>query len=133
MACAMKAQTKTQTKNKTTRKNSATTAAAFAEAKWYQDFVRHVELRDLAPSSRQAYLSWARRLQASVGRRNITKLREADMLDFLIALRHERGLKDSSVNQAACALRALIRSPPPAPSPFRFATGLSLRSSPSRT
>jgi len=54
------------------------------------------------------------------------------VLDFLIALRHQHGLKDSTVNQAACAPSALIRSPPPAPSPFRFATGPSLRSSPSR-
>lgn len=31
------------------------------------------------------------------------------MLDFLISLRHGRGLKDSTVNQAACALRAFYR------------------------
>lgn len=103
----MKAPKRNQPKSKSAR--TSTPAAAFAEAKWYRDFVRHVELRDLAPSTRRSYLSWVRRLKESVGRRDIAKLREAEVLDFLIALRHEHGLRDSTVNQAACALRAFYR------------------------
>lgn len=68
----------------------------FADAKWYRDFVRHVELPNLAPRTRQSYLAWPRRLQAVTGRREITKLCDTDVLDFLIALRHERGLKEST-------------------------------------
>ena len=82
---------------------------AFLAVKWYQEYVRFVELRDLAPRTRVSYLAWPRRLQQSIGRRDITKLPEAEVLDFLIALRHERGLKDSTVNQAACALRSFYR------------------------
>ena len=67
---------------------------AFLSVRWYQDCVRFVELRDLAPRTRVSYLSWPRRLQQSIGRRDITRLPEAEVLDFLIALRHERGLKD---------------------------------------
>jgi len=103
----MKAQTKKQAKNKPTPGN--TSAAAFGGTGWYRDFVRHVELRDLSPRSREAYLAWPRRLQATIGRRDITKVRESEVLDFLIALRGEHGLKYSTVNQAACALRAFFR------------------------
>lgn len=41
--------------------------------------------------------------------REIIALYEGEVLDFLVALRHERELKDSTVNQAACALRGFFR------------------------
>ena len=104
LADAMKA--KHESKSKSARKNGT---AALASSKWYQDFVRHVELRDIAPRTRESYLCWVRQLHAAHPRRKITALGEADVLDFLIALRHERGLKDSTINQAACALRAFYR------------------------
>lgn len=107
LACAMKAQTKTKTKTKTTRRN--TSAAALADAKWYQAFVRHVELRGFSRRTREAYLAWPRRLQAAHKRRDITKLRESEVIDFLISLRNEQGLKDATVNQAVCAMRAFYR------------------------
>ena len=103
----MKAQTKTKAKTKTTRRN--TSAAALTDAKWYQEFVRHVELREFSPRTREAYLAWPRRLQGAHKRRDITKLRESEVIDFLISLRNEQGLKDATVNQAVCAMRAFYR------------------------
>ena len=108
LAGAMNAKQTNKSKNQSTL-NNTTTAAAFAGIKWYQDFVRHVELRDIAPSTREAYLAWPRKLQAKIGRRDITKLRESEVLDYLITLRHEHGLKDSTINQASCALRDFYR------------------------
>jgi integrase/recombinase XerD len=106
LAGAMKAKNTNQTKNKSTRKNNA---AALASSEWYQEFVRFVELRDIAPRTRVSYLAWVRRLHEARPGRDITTLSEGEALDFLIALRHERGLKDSTVNQAACALRGFFR------------------------
>ena len=121
---AMKARTKTKTKTKSSRKttckgprkatrkttrNETISSAAFAEASWYRNFVRHVELREFSPRTREAYLAWPRRLQSAIGRRDITKLREPEVADFLISLRNEHGLKDATVNQAVCAMRAFFR------------------------
>jgi integrase len=97
---------KAKTANKSARKNNN---ATLASRKWYQDFSRHVELRDIAPSTRRCYLSWVRRLHEACPGRPTPRLRESQVLDFLIALRHERGLKDSTVNQAVCALRSFFR------------------------
>lgn len=83
--------------------------SAVTSLKWYQDFLRHVELRDVAPRTRTCYLSWVRRFSEAFPRRHITKLKESEVLDFLIALRHEHGLKDATINQAVCALRTLYR------------------------
>jgi integrase/recombinase XerD len=77
--------------------------------KWYQDFTRYVELQALAPRTRASYLAWVRRLHEALPRRHTTRLPESEVLDFLIALRHERGLKDSTINQALCALRCFYR------------------------
>ena len=104
----MKAKNTNHTKNKSTRRTNIA-AADLLKAKWYQEFVRHVELRDIAPRTRETYLSWVRKLAATFPRRDITRLTEGEVLDFLIGLRHERGLKDSTVNQAACALRSFYR------------------------
>ncbi len=107
LAGAMKAKNTNQTKNKSTRKND--NAIALGSLEWYQEFVRFVELRDIAPRTRVSYLAWVRRLHEARPGRNITTLSEGEVLDFLIALRHERELKDSTVNQAACALRGFYR------------------------
>lgn len=88
------------------RKSNASTLTSL---KWYQDFVRFVELRDIAPRTRESYLAWVRQLHAAFPRRHITRLRESEVVDFLISLRQERGLKDSTINQAVCALRTLYR------------------------
>ena len=88
------------------RKNTRSTIISL---RWYQDFLRHVELRNIAPRTRECYLAWARQLQQAFPRRHVTKLRESEVLDFLISLRHERKLKDSTINQAVCALRTLYR------------------------
>jgi integrase len=92
--------------NNSARKNTRSTIISL---RWYQDFLRHVELRDMAPRTRECYLSWARQLHRGFPRRHVTKLRESEVLDFLISLRHERGLKDATINQAVCALRTLYR------------------------
>lgn len=91
---------------KSARKNSN---AAPASAKWYQEFARFVELRDISPRTRETYLAWVGSLHKAMPGRDITRLTEGEVLDFLIALRHQRGLKDSTVNQAACALRGFYR------------------------
>jgi len=83
--------------------------AALASLEWYQEFVRFVELRDIAPRTRVSYLAWVRRLHRDLAGRDIRKLSEGEVLDFLVALRHERDLKDSTINQAACALRGFYR------------------------
>lgn len=71
--------------------------------------MRHVQLREIAPRTRVSYLAWVRRLHEAMPARDITTLTEGEVLDFLIALRHERELKDSTINQAACALRCFFR------------------------
>ena len=106
LAGAMKAKNTNQTKNKSTRKNDNPIPAS---SEWYQEFVRFVELRDIAPRTRETYLAWVRRLHEAMRGRDITTLSEGEVFNFLIALRHERGLKDSTVNQAACALRGFFR------------------------
>jgi integrase len=93
-------------KSKSARKNSN---AALDSLEWYQQFVRFVELRDIAPRTRVTYVSWLRRLHEALPGRDITALAEGEVLDFIIALRHVRGLKDLMVNQAACALRTFYR------------------------
>lgn len=50
-----------------------------------------------------------RRLHEAFPRRHTTRLKESEVLDFLIALRHEHKLTDSTVNQALCALRCFYR------------------------
>ena len=102
LAGAMKKKT-----NSTSAGKSSSTAPTSLE--WYQDFTRHVELRDFAPRTRECYLHWAREIHDAFPRRDITRLKEGEALDFLVALRNERGFADSTVNQAACALRALYR------------------------
>ncbi len=104
LAGAMKANNNNT--NKSARKNSN---ATLASAEWYQEFVRHVELRNIAPRTRVSYLAWVRRLHESIPGRDITTLTEGEVLDFLIALRHKQGLKDSTINQALCALRGFYR------------------------
>lgn len=106
LAGAMKAKNTSQAKNKSTRKKHA---AAAASSEWHQPFVRFVELRDIAPRTRVSYLAWVRRLHESLPGRDIATLSEGEVLDFLVALRHERALKDSTINQAACALRGFYR------------------------
>jgi integrase len=106
LAGAMKANHTKQTRNKSTRQNHN---AALASREWYQEFVRHVELREIAPRTRVSYLAWVRRLHTAMPGQDITALTEGEVLDFLIALRHERELKDSTINQAACALRCFFR------------------------
>lgn len=71
--------------------------------------MRHVELRNIAPRTRVSYLAWLRQLHRAMPRRRITALKEGEVLDFLISLRETRGLSDSTLNQAACALRAFFR------------------------
>ena len=79
------------------------------QPKWYEDYVRFVELKDLAKRTRQTYLSWVRQLDRHYARKLPEKLKESEVLDFLIGLREERGLKDSTINQAVCALRCFYR------------------------
>lgn len=93
-------------KSKSARKNST---SALASLEWYQDYLRHVELRNIAPRTRVSYLAWVRRLHEAFPRRNITAMAEGEVLDFLIALRNDRGLKDSTINQAVCAIRSFFR------------------------
>lgn len=71
--------------------------------------MRFVELKDLQPRTRKTYLNWLRQLTRHCDPRRPQDLRESEVLDFLISLRTERGLKDSTVNQAVCALRTFYR------------------------
>lgn len=105
MAGAMNASTKKNHSNTVSKNHKA----ALASLEWYQEFVRFVELRDIAPRTRVSYLAWVRRLHRDLAGRDIRKLSEGEVLDFLVALRHERELKDSTINQAACALRGFYR------------------------
>lgn len=50
-----------------------------------------------------------RQLHEAFPHRDPTTLRENEVLDFLISLRQKRKLKDSTVNQAVCALRSFYR------------------------
>jgi integrase len=106
LAGAMKTKSTNQTKNKSTRKSNN---AALTSSEWYHEFVRFVELRNIAPRTRESYLAWVRRLHEARPGCDITTLSEGEVLDFLIALRHERELKDSTINQAVCALRGFYR------------------------
>lgn len=101
---------KTSTKAKSaTRSNRRRESADLASVKWWRDFNRHLDLGRLRPRTRASYLCWVRQLHEAFPRRDLTKLSEAHVLDFLISLRQERKLKDSTVNQALCALRAFYR------------------------
>ena len=92
------------------QKNNRKTADAHITSQtWYQDFVRFVELKDLATRSRKTYLNWLRQLARHSGPRPPQDLSESEVLDFLISLRTERGLADSTINQALCALRTFYR------------------------
>ena len=50
-----------------------------------------------------------KQLHEAFPHRDPAKLRESQVLDFLISLRQVRQLKDSTVNQALCALRSFYR------------------------
>jgi integrase len=91
------------------KNNRKSTDARITSQPWYQDFVRFVELKDLQPRSRKTYLNWLRQLARHCEPAAPEDLRESEVLDFLIALRTERKLKDSTVNQAVCALRTFYR------------------------
>lgn len=71
--------------------------------------MRFVELKDLSPRTRQTYLNWLRQLARHCDPRPPQDLGESEVLDFLISLRTARGLKDSTINQAVCALRTFYR------------------------
>ena len=90
-------------------KKNKSADAHITSSDWYQNFVRFVELKDLAPRSRQSYLNWFRQLARHCDPRPPQDLSESEVLDFLISLRTERDLKDSTVNQAVCALRTFYR------------------------
>lgn len=79
------------------------------QSKWYEDFVRFVELKDMSVRTRRTYLGWVRRLDAHYAKKQTPKLEESAVLDFLIALREEKNLADSTINQAVCALRCFFR------------------------
>jgi integrase/recombinase XerD len=106
LADAMNAHNDKNNNSKSARKNNN---AALALAEWYQEFVRFVELRNIAPRTRESYLAWVRKLHQAMPKRDISTLTEGEVLDFIISLRHQRGLKDSTINQAACALRTFYR------------------------
>ena len=76
---------------------------------WYKEFSAFVQLRDLQPRTRKAYLSWVRRLAEHYQCKSIRRLGETKVRDFLLHLKVERELKDSTINQALCALRAFYR------------------------
>jgi hypothetical protein len=87
------------------KKNSKSVDAHITSQPWYQDFVRFVELKDLQPRIRRTCLNWLRQLarHCEPAARHCEPaapqdLRESEVLDFLIALRTERKLKDSTVN-----------------------------------
>jgi len=92
-------------KKRTTRRQDT----HITSSDWYQDFVRFVELKDLAPRSRKTYLNWLRQLARQCEPRPPQDLSESEVLDFLISLRTERELADSTINQAVCALRTFYR------------------------
>ncbi len=76
---------------------------------WYKDFSAFVELRDLQPRTRKCYLSWIRRLARHYDCKSIRRIGERKVLDFLLYHKVERELKDSTINQALCALRCFFR------------------------
>ena len=76
---------------------------------WYKDFTTFVELRDLRPRTRKAYLYWVGRLWRFYECKSIRRLGERRVLEFLVHLKADCELKDPTVNQALCALRALFR------------------------
>jgi integrase len=76
---------------------------------WYKEFTAFVELRNLQPRTRKTYLSWVRRLAKHYKRASVLRLGETKVRDFLLHHKVERGLKDSTINQALCALRCFFR------------------------
>lgn len=79
------------------------------QEKWYQDFHRCVQLQGLADRTCGSYMHWAKEVGKFAAPWDPTDLEEDQVLDFLISLRTERELKDSTVNQALCAMRLLYR------------------------
>ena len=77
LAGAMKTKHTKQTRNKSTRQNHN---AALASLEWYQEFVRHVELREIAPRTRVSYLAWVSRLHTAKSGCDVTALTEGEVL-----------------------------------------------------
>jgi integrase len=83
--------------------------ATITSQPWYREFTTFVELRNLQPRTRKTYLSWVRRLAKHCGCKSIRRLGERKVLEFLVYLKADLELKDPTVNQALCALRAFYR------------------------
>jgi integrase len=96
-------------KNKQTRPAHEEHDSAITSQPWYKEFATFVELRDLRPRTRKAYLAWVKRLARHYGCKSIRRLGERKVLEFLVHLKVECELKDPTVNQALCALRAFYR------------------------
>lgn len=78
-------------------------------SKTYDKFYEHVHSKAYSSRSRTSYLRWVQRLDGYYPKSGLRRLKERDVLDYLIHLRDEQQLAAATVNQALVPIRILYR------------------------
>jgi len=78
-------------------------------SKKYQDYVVYVESKSLRGRSKVEYLRQARKLGEHYAGRELGRIKEREVFDYLIHLRDIQKLRPSTLNQAVVALRMFYR------------------------
>ena len=81
----------------------------FNTSKKYQDYVVFVESKSLRARSKTEYLRQVRKLATHYAGRELDRIKEREVFDYLIHLRDVEKLRPSTLNQAAVALRMFFR------------------------
>jgi hypothetical protein len=75
----------------------------------YQDYVVFVESKALRARSKTEYLRQVRKLASHYAGRDLGRIKEREVFDYLIHLRDVEKLRPSTLNQAVVALRMFFR------------------------
>ena len=77
--------------------------------KRYQDYIVFVESKSLRARSKTEYLRQVRKLATHYAGRQLDRIKEREVFDYLIHLRDVEKLRPSTLNQAVVALRMFFR------------------------
>lgn len=77
--------------------------------KRYQDYIVFVESKSLRARSKTEYLRQVRKLATHYAGRQLGRIKEREVFDYLIHLRDVEKLRPSTLNQAVVALRMFFR------------------------
>lgn len=81
----------------------------YKTSKTYDKFYEHVHSKAYSSRSRDSYLRWVQRLDEYYPKKALSRLKEREVLDYLIHLRDEQSLAAATVNQALVPIRILYR------------------------